>query len=608
MQETDAPPPIRDPRAVRAGRLLDFLGQILFPLMLGVLAGFYAADQGAPLLPTMMQVTLSTSIFALLLIAVGRWLRGRAFVETTQGARVRKRVVLALVLAAMALGLRLAVYATERPSALTMMAPQDFETAFEMDAQRYREHSIGMERLLSRLEAHGSLGEDVLSEEEERRLLDTWRALRSYAIAVDQIRSFYEDYWRFDPSRVERKYHLRSFLLTFAAELALYDSATRFSQLVLPNANAKKFLDAPHPGLPESSFSLFRQELLGSRDQARVAAGAQYLEFLRTAVGGHREAMSMGVSWLWRDIESHLQTVQATSAIEQATLTVRADSQVLKRQLRRVWFPIQSEAAELLGDIRVRRIGWYLITEAQQETMDPLLQPGDILLSRKNWYLSNVGLPGFWPHAILYLGDPDKLARAMDADPEVRAWIAQETGQQLTFLQYLQRIAPTPTLVYQLGHEDEVYRVIEAISEGVVFNTMAHAAGDYLAAMRPRLSTLAKAQAIAYAFTQADKPYDFDFDFATDHALVCTELVWRAYRPDEGKDGLEIPLIDIAGRRTLPANSLAAFYTAHADEPDRQLDFVYFLDAIEREERAVVSDEAAFRGSAERVKWDIAQQ
>ena len=599
MREADTPPPIEDPRAVRVGRILDFLGQVTFPLMLGSLLGFYAADQGVPLLPTMLRTTLSVSIVALLLIAVGRWLRGRAFVETPQGARVRKRVVLALVLATLTLGLRLAVYATERPSELTTMAPGDFEAAFEMDAQRYQEHNAGMEQLLSRLEAHGPLGEDVLSEVEERLLLDIWQSLYSYAIALDQIRVFYENYWRFDPSRVERSYHLRSFLLTFAAELALYEKATRFSQHVLPNPNAKKFLDAPHPerGLPQSSFSFFRQDFLGSRDQTRVVAGSQYLDFLRTAVGGQHEAMSLGVSWLWRDVESHLQTISATGTIEQTALTVRADSQLLQREVRRLWYPIQKEAAEVLGDTRVRRIGWYLITEAQQAEMDPQLAPGDILMSRKNWYLSNVGLPGFWPHALIYLGDPDKLAAAMDADPEVAAWIQEQTGSALTFMQYLQQLAPTPALLYQLGHDGEQYRVIEAISEGVVLNTMSHAAGDYLVALRPRLSTLAKAQAIAYAFEQAGKPYDFDFDFATDHALVCTELVWRAYRPDEGKEGLTIPLIEVAGRRTLPANTLAEYYAEHADDPDRSLDFVYFLDEVEGEQRAVISDEASFQMS-----------
>ena len=48
--------------------------------------------------------------------------------------------------------------------------------------------------------------------------------------------------------------------------------------------------------------------------------------------------------------------------------------------------------------------------------------------------------------------------------------------------------------------------------------------------------------------------------FATDHALVCTELLWRSYRPGPEKEGLRIPLITVMGRKTLPANQIAALF------------------------------------------------
>jgi hypothetical protein len=52
----------------------------------------------------------------------------------------------------------------------------------------------------------------------------------------------------------------------------------------------------------------------------------------------------------------------------------------------------------------VRRIGRGLISKAQAEELLGSMQPGDLVVARQNWFLSNVGLPGFWKHAELYVG------------------------------------------------------------------------------------------------------------------------------------------------------------------------------------------------------------
>ena len=123
---------------------------------------------------------------------------------------------------------------------------------------------------------------------------------------------------------------------------------------------------------------------------------------------------------------------------------------------------------------------------------------------------------------------------------------------------------------------------------------------------RPRLDKKAKAQTIIEAFSHLGKPYDYEFDFATDHALVCTEVIWRCYRPAQNKKGLNFKLLDIAGRKTLPANEIARLFAKEHGRDDRQLDFVYFLDASEKAMKAFVSTEEAFQTSHTRFKWDLA--
>ena len=50
-----------------------------------------------------------------------------------------------------------------------------------------------------------------------------------------------------------------------------------------------------------------------------------------------------------------------------------------------------------------------MIGSELRNEIDGMMQPGDVIISRKNWYLSNIGLPGFWPHAAFYLGEADEL-------------------------------------------------------------------------------------------------------------------------------------------------------------------------------------------------------
>jgi len=258
----------------------------------------------------------------------------------------------------------------------------------------------------------------------------------------------------------------------------------------------------------------------------------------------------------------------------------------------------------LMGDTRIRRINSYFITPEHQAYMGRHLLPGDIIIVRKNWFLSNIFLPGFWSHAVLYLGEPQKLQTYFDT-ADIRAYFSTITGNEMGLMQYLKTCCPSQWERYERGSIAEPYCVIEAICDGVVFNTLDKVTGDYAAVLRPCLSKLAKAQAIVEAFLHVGKPYDFDFNFATDNTLVCTELVWRSYRPRHGKDGLDLPLVRILGRHTFPANEMARLYTQMRWNHRSQLEFILFFDALERSRTAALSSEEEFSKTYLRSKWDF---
>lgn len=607
---TPPPCPRRHWIFVWLGWVVGNAGQLSLPLAIGAIIGFYAADQGMRWLPSMLELVLVTFLVGFVAMPLGRVLQGEAYRDSTDRRRLRRRLVLCMTLATACVAGRLVVFWVQMPSSLTSLSEASFNTTFAADSQRYREFDRHLDEAVRYLEKqHGMFdagAPDVLTADDERALLDAWAGIYDLSFALDQIRQFYEDWYRFDPSRAQRSLHLRSYLLTYAAELALYEKSTRLVRLVSRNPNAVKFLDAPHPShqLEADSFSRYRQELQGTRDEARVIAGERYLAWLASALHARPEAAGLGCGWIWDAAEKHLAVIHAIEPLDRGSLALGSDVQVLKRTVRRKWYPAQSSVAEWMGDTRVRRVGRYLVTANDIAGMVPKLQPGDIMLARKNWYLSNVGLPGFWPHAILYIGEPQEFRAYFDT-PEVLDWIEQVGGKRQTLPEYLLARWPARWIEYEAGRQGEPCRVIEAISEGVVLNSMSHACGDYVAALRPRLSKLAKAQAIVEAFGQLGKPYDYEFDFATDHALVCTELVWRSYRPATGKAGLTFPLVDVVGRRTLPANQIACLYAAEAGQPEAQLEFVCFLDASESQGRTFIADEPAFRESSLRTKWDF---
>ncbi|MCP4676979.1 MAG: hypothetical protein GY854_15960 [Deltaproteobacteria bacterium] len=598
------------PWSLLLGKTLHRIGHFSVPLAAGIIVGYYISDRGVRLVPTTLGFVLLVLVLGFVSIPLGRFLQGQAFIDTPEKKRIRTRVVVFGLLASIAVVLRLVVFWVEAPSPLTDLPKSDYNRAFDIDLSRFRaiDHEItgavgfleGRDDIFNRQDAR------VLSAEQEQVLLDTWRTVYDSAFVLDQVRTFHEDWYRFDPSRIERSFHLRSFLLSFAAELTLYEKSLRLDALIGENKNAAKFLNSPHPeyGLPSNSLGLFKQELLGSRDIARVLAGEQYLEFLDKGFDGQSEAAALGIEWLWKQTLETLASLDKHGAFRKAREGLSSDFQPIKRQLRRKWLPTQTSVARWMGDTRIRRIGKYLITREQQEEADRHLKPGDILLARKNWYLSNVGLPGFWPHAILYLGDSKKLVAYFDT-PQVRDLVEEISGQAQSLDWYLRKTWPRKWALYTASHEDDPNRVIEAISEGVVFNTLGHTAGDYMAALRPRLDKRAKAQAVIEAFSHHGKPYDFDFDFATDHTVVCTELVWRSYRPGPEKAGLDIPLVALMGRETLPANDIAKIYAQEEAGPDAQLGFVYFLDAAEEKNAAFVSSKDEFTKTHARTKWDM---
>lgn len=448
--------------------------------------------------------------------------------------------------------------------------------------------------------------------EDKQTLLTTWGSLFAYFSATEGLRQKYWDFVKVPPTDPR---HAWGFLLTHTALTALLANGLKFSELVLGNKQLETIFDEANDeyGVPKGAFNAFRMKAIHVATSTQLLTGDTYAVAAVPVLKKQKAANDAAVTWAVGEMKADSTIARSSLVKNGIKLFLTSGKELVTDKSLHAIFPVQKSFAEWAGDTRVARIGKPLITPQDIEKFVlPTIQSGDIMVSRQNWFLSNIGLPGFWPHALMYLGTAADLAKAFDADAEVIAWAKGQPEKANTFSELLQQRYPAKWKAYAEGLDFQGHgpiRVMESISEGVSFTAVEHAFGvDYLGVMRPRLAQVDKAKAIEHAFKYQGRPYDFDFDFFSDSTIVCSELVYKSYLPSTGQKGVSIELVDVAGRRTLPANQIVRRFDADAERGFPQMDFVLFLDGNERDSKVELSNEAAFRATWKRTKWDIAQK
>lgn len=434
----------------------------------------------------------------------------------------------------------------------------------------------------------------VWREEEKAVVRTLWRRHLDYQIALESIEQRYRGFWRIAATPMRE----RAFTLLHAAHLTRYRHALDILEPLTVDAEIAKFLNEHDAafGVPVNAFDRFKFAFLNVAEGGQFAALSAFAQTISYAPPAKiAEALT-------QDRDRLLQMGRSKGA----AMTAANALSVLKDLGAKAVFPAQAGISDWMGDTRLTPVRASLISKAQIADIQSRLQPGDVMLQRREWFVSNVGLPGFWSHAALYIGTPAE-RRAFFDDAEVRAWVKSQgeaSGEfELLAASKFPKAARAASVIAADGH---AARVLEAISEGVSFTSIEHsAAADSLVALRPRLSKAERAQAILRAFGYAGRPYDFDFDFQTDTALVCTELIYKSYEPATGFQGLRMTPTEMVGRLAIPANDIARAFDAEAGTPNAQWDMVIFLDGIGRGRTARVSTEAEFRKSWLRPKWHI---
>ncbi len=367
----------------------------------------------------------------------------------------------------------------------------------------------------------------------------------------EQVRQLLVSYWSsrnalFELVLENRSYSLAAseseknvrFLIAFGGALVLIDAARFLRDRVHDRPLVRNKLNEAEPSfnIPTGVYDRIQKSLTSTTHAWHLYYALRYLKENQRSLHDTAAAHTLiGALWelvkkLRHGLDLRLEDLVTarlrTRAVEVSTL--------LRRDLLfRAMYGLQKVFSQLLSEKYLQLGHRPQLPPGIVEQLRAELAPGDVLVTRKEFALTNYFLPGFWPHAALYVG--------------------HETD--LTDLQLAERAIPPPWLPVfrQCGPIDEG-RVLEALKDGVRLRCVSTPLScDAIAVVRPRLTKQEIGSALARGFHYVGRPYDFDFDFSQSERLVCTEVVYRSF---EGVGGLGFALIRRAGRLTLSAEDL----------------------------------------------------
>jgi 1-acyl-sn-glycerol-3-phosphate acyltransferase len=408
------------------------------------------------------------------------------------------------------------------------------------------------------------------------------RRFLTYRKALLRIVWKYQRYSDIEDERLR----LRTFLLDFTAAATLYQSSLKFVHQFGDRSDAVSKLNEGEPnwGIPPGLYDTIRHNLASPQNISMFETARQYYhqDHVQNLFESHGLATDSPYDQLHTAISVAERTILKTDdSVSERIVEVAVTD--IGRLIHDVQYETQSAISMWIGDLKIRKPhqGKSLIDEEQLARLADVLEPGDILLERRNWYLSNAFLPGYWPHGAVYVGTAEDLReRGLDKEEFVsRHWEEFAAGDDQ-------------------GHG---HVIIEAVSEGVVFSSLEHSIGgaDSVAVLRPNVSDQEKNEAIVTAFSFAGRPYDFEFDFETTDMLVCTEVVFRTYGGNSGV--IQFPLEEIMGRQTMPAINLVQKFDREYGTDAAQFEFVAFIDGDEQTESSrFVTDVQEFRDTVDR--------
>ncbi len=290
----------------------------------------------------------------------------------------------------------------------------------------------------------------------------------------------------------------------------------------------RSFLNQAHPyyGIPPRMFDTIRDNSTHPRNLFRFFWALQIAESHQEQLNRFQEDPDCApLLALLQEEQPFLETQKRTHADAFARAQVARARQRPGRHFRAFTWELFERSGRLISKCR-NPFHRKRVKRPTVRKLEDLLKPGDIIVTRHDDALSNLFLPGFWPHAALCIGSPEQRKELNASFPDD---LERKAGPSISFL--------------------------EAQIDGVRIRPLTYTlAVDTFALLRPTgLKGSELAEILQRAAKHEGKLYDFEFDFNRSDRMVCTEVIYRSM---DGVGPVHFNCIKKAGRFTLPTEEL----------------------------------------------------
>jgi hypothetical protein len=427
--------------------------------------------------------------------------------------------------------------------------------------------------------------------ENVKELKDHFKKIVDHIIVLDQYVLEYQYFYQADSSKYP-DLNTRAFLIFYGSYTANYQTVFELSNEIDGNKYVELLLNEEMDEIGQKDvYQKLKNKLNHPDSILRLNLGRTYLEYIQ----------------LRRNIPQNAHTllefsIDSYSAVfgnfdQSVKLSIGSILDTFEKKTVSRWLPVQKSIGVKLTTSRISSRNESYISYDDINWLYPLLEPGDILFQRRDWLMSNVGMPGYWTHSVLYTGTFEELDSYFYSESHYLL--------NMSVSEYIKKNYPSAYELKKTKYDGRYnYTTIEVKKEGVIILPMEVSSKvDSIAAIRPSLSKEVKLKAILYAFQKYGKPYDYDFDFSTDDSYLCSELIYKAYSPTSTKDGLRYTLIKRAGRWMVAPNDMVHSFDTEYGTSGQQFDFLFFLDGNAKSGKSEEKGVSEFRESWKRSKY-----